>query len=429
MRRIPGLAPVLRRIPGLAGRSRGPTPTPGPSIVLRGNLDAPAEVVLQRDTVLFRGWALAGSVSPAAVTVVVNGGRRVDAIVGTLRPDVPAYLNEPSSTPLCGWSAAVDLAEEPPGDLTIQVVVSHLDHHQVVADRLFALRGDGLTGSIDMPLDGSEIPGPLLAVRGWAHAVDGVARIDVYVDGEHVGPARIGLARPDVHDMTPTKYGVALGWERRCVLDEAGPPTHELAVTVTDRRGQTARLAGLTFTTRRHEISESDAELVPVLQERTGRAIAAIPDGRYRHRLRHRHRSRRPRLQPQPRHRRRPALPPGPAPGPGARPHPLPRRLGRGRDPGRRARGPRGGREREPPPRAQRRRRLRGRGRRAGRLHPGLGLHVGAAQHHRPVVRGRRRPPGRYPHHLGHPRELRPRRLAQPGLRRPGPLPLRRSTG
>ncbi len=131
-----------------------------------------------------------------------------------------------------------------------------------------------------MPLDGSEIPGTLLAVRGWAHAVDGVARIDVYVDGEHIGPARIGLARPDVHDMAPTKYGVAVGWERRCVLDEAGPPTHELAVTVTDRRGQTARLAGLTFTTRRHEISESDAELVPVLQERTGRAIAAIPDGR-----------------------------------------------------------------------------------------------------------------------------------------------------
>ncbi len=280
VRRIPGLSPIVRRVRDRAGRGPERSVAPGPSIALRGNLDAPAEVVLQRDTVPFRGWALAGSVSPAEVTVVVNGRRRIDAVVGTLRPDVPAYLDEPSSTPLCGWSAAVDLTDERPGDLTIRVVARHLDHEVVIADRLYALRGDGLTGAIDLPLDGSEIPGPLLAVRGWAHAVDGVARLDVYVDGTHVGPARIGLARPDVHDLAPERYGVALGWERRCVLDDTGPPVHEVAVTVTDRRGQTAKLAERRFTTRHHEISESDAQLVPVLQARTGRAVAAIPDGR-----------------------------------------------------------------------------------------------------------------------------------------------------
>ena len=246
-----------------------------------GNLDVPADIVVQRTTVAFHGWALIGTVAPSKVTVVVNGGRRVEAEVGDVRADVPEYLGEPAATAACGWMAAVDLTREPAGDLRIQVEVAE-PHRlpRVIVDRLYALRGDGLTGAVDEPADGAVVPGRVLAVRGWAHALDGVARVEVYVDGHNLGPARLGLPRPDLHGQDPTRYGPALGWEFRRVIDAHPGTVHDVAVAVTDRQGHTARLGSAKVCLSYPLLNDADVRLADALQARSRAALDRIVDGR-----------------------------------------------------------------------------------------------------------------------------------------------------
>ncbi len=269
-------ATSVRRQVGRLARLWQPAASP-PGV--RGFLDSPAEAVLYRAPVLFQGWALAGSATPASVSVVING-LRTSAEVGAIRPDVPIRLTEPTVTTACGWTASVDLSRVPLGDLTVQVVVAAPGMpERVVCERLFALRGDEVQGFIDLPIDGTVVRGNVLTIRGWAHTVAGVARVDVYVDGENVGPARLGLTSRHAHAHDPTRFGIAGGWSLRFVLGTGPPGPRDIAVTVTDLRSHTTRLGGAKVCVQWQELSESDFILIGELQARTRLALESIPAG------------------------------------------------------------------------------------------------------------------------------------------------------
>ena len=212
------------------------------------------------------------------ITVVINRERRIRADIGSLRPDVPAYLGEPRAAVDCGWMALVDLSAEPQGELRVQVEAADPGRvPELILDRAFFLRGDGLTGCIEVPADGAVVRGNLLAITGWVHAIDGVARVDAYMDGEHLGAARLGLPRASPQTQDQQQGVEADGWELRCVVDAAAPlATRDINVMVTDRHGHRARLGSVKVGLQGQDHTESDPRLIESLQEGTRRQLSRI---------------------------------------------------------------------------------------------------------------------------------------------------------
>ncbi len=243
---------------------------------LRGELDGPESTVVDRGHVVFRGWALVGSQTPTGVDVVVNHGRqRISAGLDHDRPDVPLNLGEPSATTACGWTALVDLSSEPAGDLRVQIVATGTSGRQrIVADRLFALRGDGVSGRIEIPANGAILEGDLLLVRGWASSVDGLASIDIELDGNVLGQARLGLPRLDVHESSPGRYGPACGFEfRGSVTSPTERDARQLVVSIVDQRHERARLGALEIAVAGSRLSAAEEESADRLRDLTARAI------------------------------------------------------------------------------------------------------------------------------------------------------------
>jgi D-inositol-3-phosphate glycosyltransferase len=225
--------------------------------------------------VMFTGWALAGSNTPAAVGIIVNqGSARMSARVGHDRPDVPFNLEEPWTTAACGWAALVDLAFEPAGDLRVQVMATDASgRHRVVADRLFALRGAGLSGAIDAPVRGAILEDDLLVVAGWASSVGGLASIDVELGEVLLGQARLGLPRLDVYEQAQGRYGPICGFEFRGSIAHVKNGVHELSISIVDETGHRSCLESLPITLARAALCVAEQEIADKLQKRTVGAI------------------------------------------------------------------------------------------------------------------------------------------------------------
>ena len=234
----------------------------------RGYLDAPTTTIVSRGPATISGWALVGATAPAEVRVVVNSRTPMSAQVGIDRPDVGRALDMPEAPVACGWSVDVDLADEPPGDLRIQVfALDAQSNSAVIADRLFALRGEGVRGAIELPADGARITGDLLVVRGWAVAADKVATVDVVVDGHVLGQARVGLGHPG--------GPAGAGFEFRGVIERNGDGgEHEVAVGVADQRGNRFELGSIGVTLTQTSLSPDDGAVIERLQQRTIDALA-----------------------------------------------------------------------------------------------------------------------------------------------------------
>jgi glycosyltransferase involved in cell wall biosynthesis len=236
--------------------------------VINGGLDVPGDPVVGRGPVVFMGWAVVGTSPPASVEVVIDERRRVIAAeLGIARPDVPIYRGVPETTSTSGWTATVDLADEPTDDLQVRVVVTDdTGRAEVVVDRSLGLRRDPPFGLIE-PSDGAVIRGDLLIVRGWAKLGD-AASIDIEVDGVILGRARLGVLLADSSEEVPTQYGPACGFEFRGTVGHLeGGLEHRLSVVVVDDAGNRSLLRSSSFETQAVALSraaEEDAELLQI---------------------------------------------------------------------------------------------------------------------------------------------------------------------
>jgi D-inositol-3-phosphate glycosyltransferase len=246
---------------------------------LRGALDAPAGIVVARGEVDFAGWALAGFGPPASVELVVNGGPPRSAQIRGDRPDVGRAVGEPRAGIGCGWDARLDVSGQPQGELSVQVVAADsAGRRRVVAERRFVLGEDGMVGFFDAPADRDRVDGDLLIAKGWSWAPAGVATVEIHFDGQPLGRARLGLARPDVHAHNPSRFGGATGWEFRGAVPQGmDGKLHQVSATATDTRGVKNRLgsARVQFAARSataDQISRADR-----LRERTATALKKMP--------------------------------------------------------------------------------------------------------------------------------------------------------
>jgi glycosyltransferase involved in cell wall biosynthesis len=149
------------------------------------------------------------------VELTFNDSTIVEARMGDLRPDVPSELSLPWTARACGWSAWVNLATLPEGDLRVAVTGFPRRERPVrLGGRGFRLTASTLTGSIDSPRDGEQIHGDELSVRGWSF-IDGrgPARVEVTIDGRSVGRASVRIPRPDLASSSASEALPLSGFE------------------------------------------------------------------------------------------------------------------------------------------------------------------------------------------------------------------------
>jgi len=103
-------------------------------------------------------------------------------------------------------------------------------------------------GFIDGIGTGGNVASGSVTLLGWALDDNGVAAVDILVDGHEVGRARIGRARPDVARLFGNFAGAALsGFD--FVLDSTNFPNgeHVVSALVITNTGQVVELSGLVF--------------------------------------------------------------------------------------------------------------------------------------------------------------------------------------
>ena len=105
---------------------------------------------------------------------------------------------------------------------------------------LFALAAPGLAaapfGHFGGIIGGANAGGGFLPLHGWALDDGGIARVEIWVDGQPAGTAYYGFARPDVQAMKALPAWAWLGGLYGCVFVVAaawGVPKIGVALTIT----------------------------------------------------------------------------------------------------------------------------------------------------------------------------------------------------
>ncbi|MDM5329898.1 Ig-like domain-containing protein [Neobacillus sp. CF12] len=187
-----------------------------------------------------RGWFLDAS-GVSKVEVLVDGQIVGQAQYGSPRPDVlnvlPAYQNANA-----GYEFALDTTKLSNGLHSITVretgkngASSELQGISVNVKNAVNLE---LVGFMDAPSKGSILNG-ISTIRGWFLDDDGIARVDVLVDGKIVGQAMYGLSRLDVQKFYPEYNNANSGYEYALDTKNYSNGTHMITVKATSKNGST----------------------------------------------------------------------------------------------------------------------------------------------------------------------------------------------
>jgi glycosyltransferase involved in cell wall biosynthesis len=273
----------------VAGRMRGRAPedpsgrvdlqAETPRAILRGHIDSPPPgASLRRGRVQFAGWALAGSRAPAAVELVLDDGRRVEAVIGHDRSDVRGSIGEPRAEKMCGWVADVDVSHMPLGPARVMLEVrDESGGYAVVSELSVNILGDPVVGRVEVPAEGSTVDGDVLVVTGWADRKRGwLARIEVEIDGVAAGKARICVPPPYEHDHEGKGIRPFAGFAGRFPVANrlCDGDRHEIVVTAWDDQGDPSELARRKVRFRPVAFAEDERDLAADLQARTARVLA-----------------------------------------------------------------------------------------------------------------------------------------------------------
>lgn len=228
----------------------GPDPVPvianAPGSPLRGHVDDPRpDSLLSRNAVVVRGWHLWGDGAALAVAIEVNGKVVGQAATGTeSRPDVARALGVARYAE-SGWRGIIDLAHEPGDEFVLTVSVwpapevapIELEPVTVRLGNAGASESAGTTGpnrfhgALDLPRPAAPLERGPVNLVGWA-LTDRlpVSRVEVSVNGESAGRARLGLDRSDVARHHRTAHAEVSGFE--CLVDLSSLPAAATTVVI-----------------------------------------------------------------------------------------------------------------------------------------------------------------------------------------------------
>ncbi|MGH9024588.1 MAG: glycosyltransferase family 4 protein, partial [Acidimicrobiia bacterium] len=259
----------LRRLlrPGRLGRLEGAIDQPR-----AGELVSPARVEVA-------GWA-ASRDGPAARVEVHMSQAVVVAEIGLTRGDVASAYPRVADAGRAGWRAILDVSDQPATDADIEVKAMSVVGEEVVIGRVpvrFPTETRLVAARLDHPRPGDEV-GPVLALYGWAITEPApVRKVEVLVNGQWVGRARLGVLRRDVAGALGRRDALLGGFEHQIALadvlpDGAGTARVDVVVEATD--GTQLELDSVEFAVR----PQPDWDVEPDrLAELRARVAAAAP--------------------------------------------------------------------------------------------------------------------------------------------------------
>ena len=235
-------------------------PWEGPSLL--GFVDQPAPgVPVLPGKVHVRGWAVVNGRPAIGAIVHVDGRPTAFGAADEYRKEIADYLKDPEVTQ-SGFNCFFDteeLAEDPvdefelvvsaigeviPGRSQLGIAVQELGRLTVAVDRRRP-EEEALTGWIDTPTGDIAVDRAPLVVRGWAVASSGpVATVEIRVDGESHGLARIGIPRPDLAQFRSEEFAPVGGFEHLVDLSELPDEARKVTiqVVVTDLNGASSKV-------------------------------------------------------------------------------------------------------------------------------------------------------------------------------------------
>lgn len=229
-------------------------------------LDFPDPAQAQSGVVLVKGWVLDPGLV-AHIDLYVDDQFQQRTVTGLPRIDVvEAYPNYPGIQNIApGFETGFLASRFTNGPHTVMVKVFHSDGTSFELGRRTVTINNSINqapfGSVDIPDVGGGIYNAVgsFPVVGWALDTDGVARVDVYVDGGILQSAIYGDTRPDVGNTFPDfPAAVFSGYIANVDTTRIINGVHLLEVRVTDRLGL-SRLIGR----RQIQVFNNDQNLKP----------------------------------------------------------------------------------------------------------------------------------------------------------------------
>lgn len=145
-----------------------------------------------------------------------------------------------------GYSEGAHLLTIRSGDIAGQVAEIHRIPVTFRCDDL--LGNEASFGEIDLPVDSLLFGGQPVEITGFAVDFEGVERVEIYVDGNPLGNAVLGLPRPGVASSFPGYPGVATaGWSFVLDVEGLADGFHQLQAIVVDEQGGTTLIGERTF--------------------------------------------------------------------------------------------------------------------------------------------------------------------------------------
>ena len=167
--------------------------------------------------ITIKGWAISKS-NISAIKVYINDKLIGNATLGISRPDVknayPSYPNAEKS----GYSLNFNTSNLSNGTYKIKVVYEGSKGNSISSEgTLKIVKNENNNnnnnnnnenrlpsiGNIDYPSNGITINNSSIKVEGWSLCNSGIKEVKVYIDGQYIKSATLGISRPDVAKVYP----------------------------------------------------------------------------------------------------------------------------------------------------------------------------------------------------------------------------------
>ena len=212
----------------------------------RGAVDWPkAGATVARGVVTVSGWAVAAGQPAKVVVVTVDGRIHASAHVDRQRVDV-AWRYKDDRLLNSGFDVSLDLSSWPRSQAQITIAAQEAAGRPacVIGDFTLSLVDappiERTMGGVDSPHPGFRAPRGVIHVAGWAATDYGPAdAVEVLVDGQSHGLARVGLPRQDLVDALKRPSALLAGFEHMIDLSQlpGAPPQVELEVRTSPQNG------------------------------------------------------------------------------------------------------------------------------------------------------------------------------------------------